>query len=164
MNLTARIGAGFTKQKFEGLAISTISKIFMIGMAALLFQAGKPVYAVIEIPNPIPSILPLEKSKALESYQKRPQSEISKLIYLKELLQKSAYTVIYDGKSYNPRSIAPAVAAYFGINYKKESAEDWIRKHAYRSYKGHIIFLKDAQGEMTVLRDFLLEELTNLPR
>ena len=103
------------------------------------------------------------KNLALQQYQKRPSSELSKLIYLGDLLKQSGFKIVHAGQTYDPKAIAPMVTLYVRLNYKKETAEAWIAKHAYRngpSYK--VIYVKDTQGKLILLRDFLLEELETL--
>lgn len=108
-------------------------------------------------------ILSLENSLAMEQYKKRPVSEFSKLLYLKDILKESDFTIIYNGRTYEPSSISTLISTYVRLNYKKESAETWIAKHAYRSpTKGKIIYLKDPQGETVPLKDVLLSELKTL--
>ena len=110
------------------------------------------------------SVFCFDKSDAYEQYKRRPQSELSKLLYLKEVLQKSGVTVIYNGRDYDPEAMTAVISTYVKMNYKKENAENWITQHAYRSAsKGQIIYLKDPQGHRQVLKDVLLQELKTLP-
>ena len=127
----------------------------------LSFLAGMPAGQASSSEN---SVFYFDKSNAYEQYKRRPQSELSKLLYLKEVLQKSDVTVIYNGRDYDPAAIASLISMYVRLNYKKENAENWITQHAYRSIsKGKIIYLKDPQGHRQILKDVLLQELKTLP-
>ena len=101
---------------------------------------------------------------AYQQYKKLPPTDLSKLICLTEMLKKSAYEIIYNGRTYQPKTISALISGYVRLKYKNEKAEDWIKKHAYRSRsKNKIIYLRDPQGKMHVLKDVLLQELKTLP-
>jgi DNA/RNA endonuclease G (NUC1) len=139
-------------------------KKFFSSFLILSFAAVSPVTGLAQDPMPSESLSPDERAVVIESYKKRPHSELSKLMYLKDLLRKSKYTILYNGRTYTPNAIAAIITAYVQINYKREPAEDWIAKHAYRSpTKGQIIYLKHPDGRTQVLKDALIQELRALP-
>lgn len=110
------------------------------------------------------SVFCFDKSAAYEHYTRRPRTEFSKLMYLKDVIRQSNYDIIYNGKIYDPDNIISMITMYMRMNYKKEKAENWIERHAYRSAsKGQIIYLRDLQGKRLVLKDVLLQELRALP-
>ncbi len=121
---------------------------------------------LIRAAQPLPYIsIPLFETKtpAYKHYKTRPVSELSKLIYLGDLLTQSDLTIIHDGMSYNPRTIASLVTVYVRMNYKNEPARVWIAKHAYRNGPSYgVIYVKDPQGKITLLKDLLLDELKSL--
>jgi hypothetical protein len=117
----------------------------------------------VSITAPMPMADERLNSQAYLSYKKRPVSELSKLIYLGDVLKNSGLVVMYGSMTYVPRNIAPMVTMYVRMNYKKETAEAWIQKHAYRNGPSYrILYVKDSEGQLTVLRDFLMEELNKL--
>lgn len=109
---------------------------------------------------------PLQTSAAFKQYQKRPKSELSKLIFLMDRFKGSPAEVIYDGSHYDSELALKTAKAYIAKHYKKKQpAENWIREHAYRSYPGRkVIFFKTPDGTPRPLRDVLLEELAELPK
>jgi hypothetical protein len=109
---------------------------------------------------PKDSLSPFQESLAYKQYQKRSRSELAKLFYLIERLRMSSLHMIYNGKTYQANQIATLVKGYVVMNYKKESAKDWIQKNAYKSCsKGEIIYIQYPSGSRCLLRDVLLEEL-----
>ena len=142
----------------KGWAIPEVAE--MVPPPNSLSSASSPIQPIPYMHVPV---FEEAKTAALAQYQKRATSEFSKLIYLGDLLKQSNLTVIHAGKSYNPRAIAPMITMYVRMNYKKETAMDWVNKHAYRNGPSYsILYLKDPEGKVTVLRDFLLEELNSL--
>ena len=133
---------------------------------------GVGAVAIIAAPQPLPYVevplVPVSKRKtptipAFERYLNRPVSELSKLIYLGDMLRDSGLMIVHESMGYDPRLIYPMVSLYVRMNYKNETAEAWIAKHAYRNGSSYgVIYLKDAQGKVQVLRDFLLQELNSL--
>lgn len=103
------------------------------------------------------------KSPAYQQYKKRPVSDLSKLIYLGDRLKESGLLIVHDHVTYEPKKIAPLVTLYVRMNYKKEKVDEWILKHAYRNGSTFaVIFIKNLDGSLTPLRDYLLQELKTL--
>lgn len=105
----------------------------------------------------------IEQTLAYKQYELRPKSELSKLIFLIDLYRGSDALVVFDGIE-NTSSVALSYARkYIGDNYRKEAADDWIQKHAYRAPKsGQVIYMKFADGSVAPLRDILLEQLKRI--
>ena len=149
------------------LVLLTVSPAWAISEAQTTPAPVNPTtMAFINVPQPLPYVeVPLFEGKtpAYEHYKKRPVSELSKLIYLGDLLRDSGLVIVHESMSYDPRVIYPMVSLYVRMNYKNETAEGWIAKHAYRNGSSYgIIYVKDGQGKIQVLRDFLLQELASL--
>ena len=141
-----------------------MKKHFIAASLLLTLLAGTPGNTFASLPLCGTSVFCFDKSAAYELYIKRPRTELSKLLYLKDVLQRSDYDVIYNGKTYDPDAIASLISMYVRVNYKKEKAENWITKHAYRSLsKGQVIYLRDPHGKRFILKDVLLQELRTLP-
>jgi hypothetical protein len=173
-----------TLKPIFSIGISRVKKAFAAGFILILMMAPSapalPPESVDLAPTPIKTLVssntaaqalpyahvPVFEEKvtlAYQQYKKRPASELSKLIYLGDLLKQSDLVIIHAGQTYVPRTIAPLVTMYVRMNYKKETAKAWIAKHAYRNGPSYsMLYVKDAQGKLTLLRDFLLKELQSL--
>lgn len=152
-----------------GLALTLLTASKTLAIESMVIEPVPPAPLLIEAPQPVPvtmepvPVMMETQSPAYRQYLKRPVSELSKLIYLGDVLKASNLVVMYGGMTYVPRSIAPMVTMYVRMNYKKETAEAWVEKHAYRNGPSYrILYVKDADGNLTVLRDFLLEQLKDL--
>lgn len=111
----------------------------------------------VSLPSP-------KESPAYHQYLKRPKSELSKIIFLLDHFKTQKVKIIYNDNYYQPAHILGLVRAHIALTYKKESAEEWIRKNAYKSWsKNKIIYLEYPEGHRKILRDLLLEELAVLP-
>jgi hypothetical protein len=106
----------------------------------------------------------LFESEAYQRYIKRPDSELSKLIYLIDRFVGQDIKVVYDGNEYDAPKAARYAKKYLAQHYdENEQADRWLKIHAYRSSPGgNIIYLKYADGESRVMIDVLLEELQRL--
>ncbi len=149
------------------LVLLTASNAAAIPPEAADLAAAAPVKSLASgAPQPLPYIhIPVFEARtpAYDQYKKRPTTELSKLIYLGDLLKSSSLEIVHSGQTYIPRVIAPMITLYVRMNYKKEKAEDWIAKHAYRNGPSYgMIYVRDSEGKLTLLRDFLLEELKAL--
>lgn len=127
---------------------------FWMFLAAALTVAGVS-YAAISAQG----LQPYQESPAYKQYQKRPKSELSKLIYLMDRFKGSQYTVLFDGAEYDSLKALKYAKSYIAKHYQKEEAENWLRDHAYRSPSGKVIYLKTPEGKTEVLRDSLIQEL-----
>lgn len=103
-------------------------------------------------------------SRALQRFQKRPVSELSKLIYLVDRLGETKVDVVYEKKSYSSQLVLPVARWYLNAHYnKKDSAENWLSKWCYRSLgSGETVWVKYQDGSLREARDLLLEELDRL--
>ncbi len=99
---------------------------------------------------------------ALQKYQKRPQNELSKLIYLMDVFRGSDYKVVYDKMEYDSTAALQTAKNYIAKHYSNQNALAWVKEHSYRSAGGQIIYLKSADGKSEILRDALVRELKTL--
>jgi len=109
---------------------------------------------------------PLKTSAAFSQYQKRPKTELSRLIFLMDRFKGCPAEVIYNGSHYDSEFALKTAKSYMAKHYKKKQAADvWIRENAYRSDPGRqVILYKEPNGEPRPLRDVLLEELEELKK
>ncbi len=105
---------------------------------------------------------PYQESQAYKTYQRRPKTELSKLVYVMDRYKSSDYKVIFDKVEYDSLTALKYAKNYVAKHYKKQNAEDWIKDHAYRSPSGQVIYLKEPSGKTKNLRDALIEELQPL--
>jgi len=104
--------------------------------------------------------VPIKKSNAYAKFLKRPQSELSKLIFLIDRFQESDVLVIYDGYEHDPGDAALQAKKYLRKNYQnKMDAERWLKVHSYRSDSGNVMIFKYPDGDTRPVRDVLLEQL-----
>ena len=168
------------KLKFNRLKLSTMKKAFGTGLILVLMTVS-PAWAISKadtaapvpvIAQPLPYIqIPVFKTKTAPvlipitetAPKRRLPTELSKLVYLGERLTQSGLTIIHESMSYDPRMIYPMVSLYVRMNYRNEPAAEWIAKHAYRNGPTYgVIYVKDAQGKISLLKDFLLHALESI--
>ncbi len=105
----------------------------------------------------------IQESAAFKQYQMRSKTDLSKLIYLLDRFNAPGVEIKLDGNIYSTDKAFPYSKGYLSKNYKKEKAEDWIRKHCYRSgEKNEVIYMRVGSGDFRPVRDVLIEELQNL--
>lgn len=105
---------------------------------------------------------PFQETLAFKQYQKRPQSELSKILYLMDRFKKAPVIVIYDRVEYESDVALKYAKSYVAKHYRREDAAAWIRENAYRSLHGGVIYVKLPDGNKRLLRDLLIEELGNI--
>lgn len=115
-------------------------------------------------PGAVLGLVQPASSRALQRFQKRPVSELSKLIYLVDRLGETKVDVVYEKKSYSSQLVLPVARWYLTAHYnKKDSAENWLSKWCYRSLgSGETVWVKYQDGSLREARDLLLEELDRL--
>lgn len=144
-----------------------IQKTFSAVLTGLIIAAAQPVFAGGEAAGTGGFFMePLKSSPAYQQYQRRPKSELSKLLFLMDRFKGSPAEVVYDGSHYDSSFALKNAKAYIAKNYKKnQRAELWVREHAYRSDPGRqLILFKYPDGNTRPLRDVLLEELAGLEK
>jgi len=138
--------------------------LFLLGLmfAATLNGSAKEPAAGMAVS----ALGPLKTSAAFSQYQKRPKTELSKLIFLMDRFKGCPAEVIYDGQHYDSDFALKAAKSYKAShNKKKQAAEEWIRENAYRSDPGRqVILYKEPKREPRPLRDILLGELEALKK
>lgn len=118
-------------------------------------------------PPPAPAAFTLPQppvSRAFQKYQKRPVSELSKLIYLVDRIGESNLAVVYDKNTYPSQLVMPIARWYLNTHYnKKDSAENWLSKWCYRTLgSGETVWVRYEDGSLREARDILLQELDQL--
>ncbi len=118
----------------------------------------QPAAPGLQIPDPI------MQSRALQRFQNRPLSELSKLLYLVDRLGETDVQIVYEKNTYYSKLVLPVARWYVSQHYdKKDSAEDWLSKWCYRSLgSGEPVWVKYKDGSLRSARDLLLEELDQL--
>ncbi|HTL48817.1 MAG TPA: hypothetical protein VL688_12225 [Verrucomicrobiae bacterium] len=133
-----------------------LSFVLLVGFFPLASTAGaaEPLLTSAPVFDSAPA--------ALQHFQSRPPSELSKLIYLIDLLEKTPVEIVYDGRYYKAGLVSPFIRFHLSRNYKKETAEAWISKWCYRSAHGEKVYVKLPDGELRPARDILMGELERL--
>lgn len=117
---------------------------------------SKPLY---------PGFTPIEESKAYQQYVLRPQTELSKLIFLIDRFGEADAQVLYENINYPASFSAKFCRAFLPIHYKQETAEYWVKHWATTSFpSGKPIWLKLPDGSFLRTRDVFLDELAALDR
>lgn len=146
------------------LSISrTCSKFFTI-----VLMLGSLLYSPNAFPAQAPSLasgLAPNQELALKAYKKRPQTQLSKLIYLLDLYKGSPCSVVYEGIEYQSNKALKQAKNYLSRHYRGQPAEEWLRANAYRSLgNGMVIYFRSPDGKQVPLRDVLLIELEKLQK
>lgn len=108
---------------------------------------------------------PLAESMAYQQYQRRPKTDLSKLLFLIDRFGQSKVEIIYDGFHF-PAAKAAGMARWFlSRNYKKQTPEAWIFQWCNTTVpRGKIILVKLPDGSTELGREVLLGELAALER
>lgn len=136
-----------------------LSLRWMTGTLALMLTAGT-TYAGFQV-----SLPPVKESQAYQMFVKRPLSELSRLIYLIDRFKDADVKVIYEGDHYEAEYAARVAKKFLLKNYRKESAEYWIKTYCHRAEKsGKFILFEAPDGSFRSARDVLLDELKVLEK
>jgi len=148
-----------------------LSFIFLMTGAAMNSPAGwcaeptevKPALAATRKTNLYEGFQPLAESVAYKQYQRRPKSDLSKLLFLIDRFGQSKVEIVYDGFHF-PAAQAAGVARWFlSRNYKKQTPEQWIFQWCNTTVpRGKIILVKLPDGSTELGREVLLGELSAL--
>jgi len=132
----------------------------------MIVMALSTISSPAQEPAVSPVLEPLKMSAAFRQYQKRPKTELSKLIFLMDRFKGCPAEVIYNGSHYDSEFALKQAKSYMAKHYKnKQPAETWIRENAYRSNPGRqVILYQEPKGQPKPLRDVLLEELEELKK
>ncbi|MBI4387965.1 MAG: hypothetical protein HY582_02855 [Candidatus Omnitrophica bacterium] len=113
----------------------------------------------------IPSFPPLAESKAFEQYLKRPQNELSKLLYLVDRFGDTDIEILYENTYYKAPLVSRTVRFFLAIHYKGETAEHWIKQWCTTSIpSGKPVWAKLPDGSFKLARELFLEELDSLAK
>lgn len=111
-----------------------------------------------------PALPALTESQAYKLYTRQPKSELSKLLYLMNRFKEGNLQVVYNGQHYASDEAFRIARDFLRKNYKKESAEYWIKKYCTRTDKGSVILFKDAKNQTRPAADAAMEELKNIQK
>lgn len=107
----------------------------------------------------------LKDSSAYQQYQRRPKSDLSRLLYLIERFGQSEIEVIYEGFHLPAAKAAPIARWFLGRNYRRETPAEWIYKWCNKTVpNGELILVKFPDGTVRLGREVLFEELAVLEK
>lgn len=105
----------------------------------------------------------LPQSEALEGFERRPESELSKLLFLIDRLKETGFYVIFEGQRFDSIFAARMARWYLSRNYEGEKAMEWVRRHVTRSpVSGRPIYVEEADGDLHQAQKMLIRELAQL--
>ena len=145
-------------QFFVNMKLILLGLIILTALGMTVFSR-KSMAAGLEILSQ-----PVQETAAFKQYQKQPKSEMAKVNYLFNRLNKAPAKVIYDGHEYEMQEAVKLAKSYFYKHYSKESAQYWIQNYCYKTDSGNVIFLKLADGSKVTMRDVALQELNILEK
>lgn len=103
---------------------------------------------------------PIEDTPAYRQFSRRPSSELTKLLYLIDRFKDTQVIVVYNGANYQAPEAARIAKKFLMSNYKRETAEFWIRKYCFRSEPANRwILFKAPDGSVGKAGEILLSEL-----
>lgn len=140
------------KRTFERFSVIAVLALgFFIAQQNPLFSEEKPLY---------PGFVPPPQSKAYEQFMMRPQSDLSKLIYLIDRFVDSDVQVMYENHYY-PASFAARIArAFLPGHYHNEKPETWVMQWCSTSFpSGSPIWMKFPNETYKLGREVLMKEL-----
>ena len=133
------------------IVIGTFLTPPMLGAAAVVAET-KPI-----TPSNFP---PLAESEAFEQYLKRPQNELSKLLYLIDRFGDTDIEILYENIYYKAVFVSRTVRVFLAIHYQGETAERWIKQWCTTSIpSGKPVWAKLPDGSFKLARELFLEEL-----
>lgn len=136
-----------------------IALIFLAALGMTVFS--KKGYSAVEAEIIPPSA---QESIAFKQYQKQPKTEMAKINYLFNRMNKSPMKVLYDGHEYEMQEAMKIAKKFLFKNYKKEPAEYWIKNYCYKTDNGNVILFKTTQGQTLPVREVALQELRGLEK
>jgi hypothetical protein len=106
---------------------------------------------------------PIKESHAYKQYIMRPNSDLSKLIYLIDRFGSIDGDILYDGVHYRTGWVANFARIFLTTSYHNETSKDWIMKWCNRSImKGELIWAQFPNKKVQLSREVLLNELSAL--
>ncbi len=106
---------------------------------------------------------PIEESLAYKRYQSRPQTELSKLIYVMDRFNVPGVEVKVDDSTFSADKVFPFWKVNLRVSYDEEAAEEWIQRYCYRSDDtNEVIYMRTGNEDFKPARDSFLEELNRL--
>lgn len=134
--------------------------------AIVLFALGMTLFSKKSFASVAAEIIPsqAQESMAFKQYQKQPKSEMAKINYLFNRLNKSPMKVLYDGHEYEMSEAMKIAKNYLFKHYKKEPADYWIKNYCYKTDNGNVILFKLTDGSKVPVREVALQELSGLEK
>ena len=125
-------------------------------LTAFLFILSVSGFWMLYQSGALPFLKPLAQVSAVNP-------EFLKMSQIIDLYRNADLGVIVDGIYRKPVETARYAQQYLLHFFEPGmTAEEWIRKHCYRSIKGEIIYFKYPDGATKPMRDVFLEELQKL--
>lgn len=143
---------------FVNMKLLLLSLIFLLALGMTVFTK-KSIAATPEVLTQ-----PAQETIAYKQYQKQPKTEMAKVNYLFNRLNKAPAIVLYDGHEYEMQEALKLAKGYFYKHYRKESAEYWIQNYCYKTDAGNVILFKLADGSKVPVRDIALRELNAIQK
>lgn len=140
--------------------MNRISSLFVIHV--LLAAVAAPC-AASEVERLLP---PLKESEAYKEYRKRPETELSKILYMIDRFKIEKQTKIYyDGVYYDVPTAAIIARQFLQLNYMDQTAVEWVNEHCTISFfQRKPILIKFPDGTTRLSRRILLQELKDLEK
>ncbi len=106
---------------------------------------------------------PVEESQSFQDYLKKPQNNLSKLIFALDYFRNEPVMVRFDEVDYPVLFAYPLGLVYLLTYYKNEEPEAWIRKNCYRSPTANkVMYFKYPDGSYRQVRETALQLLQEL--
>ncbi|OGW80636.1 MAG: hypothetical protein A3G33_09895 [Omnitrophica bacterium RIFCSPLOWO2_12_FULL_44_17] len=142
---------------YQKLNITFLVFLFLFSAKAFaldgLKDAGAPLY---------PGFPRCAESRAYQQFQKRPMTELSKLVYMCDRLFDSNVEVLFEDQYYSAKFAAGVSRIFVAAHYRQEKAEDWIKRWGSTSPSGKPVWVKLPDGSFKLAKDVLLAELKEL--
>ena len=135
-------------------------KMGKILWAALMTALFCPAAFAFEAQMP-----PLEESRAFHEYALRPESDLSRLIYLIDRFKEAKIDIVYGGLTVQPQFAAGIAKWFLSKQYEGQTARQWIIQWCSETVpSGEVIWVRDSQGKYVASRALLFEELEKLEK
>lgn len=114
----------------------------------------------------LPELPPIQESPAYKQFRQKPQSELSKMMYLIQRFKNLNVEIQYNSHRYRIREISPLIMAYVFANFdRKGTAREWVIANAsYSRTKRNPILVHLQDGSHERASELLLRELEILEK
>ncbi|MBI3306494.1 MAG: hypothetical protein HYZ84_01620 [Candidatus Omnitrophica bacterium] len=106
---------------------------------------------------------PVEESRAFQQFKTRPDSDLSRLLFLIDRFGDFNIIIRYDNYDYNAQFAARIARWFIARRYKGETVDKWIMQWCNTSIgTGSLIWVKLPDGNFRLAREVLFDEVKNL--